>query len=109
MADGAPPENRERALWLTPGDVHVLDVVLLGGVALNRSGIQPVLHGSGEGRARHDRLPDHALPVSYDLTVLTQSRRDPVIVHGPVAATHDVVLTGPDEPHGILPANSLRD
>src|ERR1700733_2372762 len=100
VAHRAPPQYRQRALRLTPRDMHVRDVVLLGSVTLDRGRIQAILHRSGERRTGHDRLSDDTLPIGYDLTILTKSRCDAVIVHGAVAATGNVIFSSQAQAHG---------
>src|SRR6185437_4762689 len=109
MTNGPPPQHRYRALGLAPGHMRILKVILRGSVAFHRSGIEPAFHPGRERSSGHDRLPNTALPETNDLAVLTHAGGNPVIVHGTVAATGDIILARPNETHRVLSIHGLRD
>src|SRR5262249_25123722 len=104
-----PPKDRDTDRWLGPRHMGVVYLVLLDDTALDGRRVDSILHHRRERRACHDGLPHHILSDSDELACRAQTRSDVVLIRTPVAATLDVVITGPDQLDRILAAGGLGD
>ena len=105
VANGAPPVHGDGRPVIREADMLAGDIVRRVMHAFNGRGIDSVLHDECiPGPALEDRLACHAMVPADNPAAFVKSDAHLVRHCGPVVPAPDVVLAGPDQLDGLLPA-----